>query len=205
MSIEPLYNTERNERGLEAVDCGAVLRDRETLACFPGRNYPDPAYTMEGWVITVVAANFSGDYNRWLRPQNWKRDSASPVVSLGKPGVFDDSVRSVLTPTLLRSPDGAVLREDGKLRMWFTAADLTVAGAPHTLHEAESVDGIHWSPPSPAQLDNIYAPTIIKEGDTYRLWYTDVSREPWIMRHAFSRDGKNWRVSRKPAVVIDQA
>ena len=260
-SIEPLYNTERNERGLEVVDCGAVLRDRETLACFPGQRYPDPSYTMVGWINTVVATNFSEEYNQWLKPQNWKRDNAEPVISLGEPGDFDDThlfaplvayengryslwypgargavaervfrlgyatstdgvnftkadfapvyefgdgVRSVLTPTLLRSPDGAVLRDDGKLRMWFTAADLTTTGAPHTLHEAESTDGVHWLKPSPAQLDNIYAPTIIKEGDTYRLWYTDVSREPWIMRHAFSHDGKRWRVSSKPALVIDQ-
>ena len=261
-SIEPLYNTERNERGLDAVDIGAVLRMPEALACNPGVAFPAPEYTMSGWVGTVVRNNFPEDHARLLQPQDWERDSDGPVVSLGEPEDFDDThvfaplvafengrwslwycgsrgavaerifrlglavsddgvtfkktddspvyefgdgKRSVLTPILLRSPDGAVLRENGSLRMWFAAADLTVPGGLHTLHETSSDDGVTWSSPSEAQLDNVYAPTIIREGDTYRMWYTDVSAESWVIRHAFSRDGKRWTVSPKPAVAIDQA
>ncbi len=260
-SIEKLYNTDRHERGLMAVECGAVLRDRRELACFPDRHIPEPSYTMQGWINMVVADNFRDDYNALLGTQDWRRDTDGPIVSLGKSGDFDDThlispmvacengiyslwypgsrgvvdervfrlgyatssdgvafekselspvfefgdgKRSVLTPTLLRSPDGAVLREDGKLRMWFSAVDLTTTGAPHTLHEAWSADGVAWSPPSNAQLVNVYAPTIIKEGDRYRLWYTDVSGEPWVMRHAWSADGRSWIVSEKPALIIDQ-
>ncbi len=117
---------------------------------------------------------------------------------------FGDGKRSVLTPALLRNPDGSLLREDGNLRMWFAAADLTQPGALHTLHDTTSPDGIHWSPPSPAYLEKVYAPTIIKENDVYRMWYTDVSQEPWSIRYAQSEDGRNWNVSEKPVVVIDQ-
>src|SRR5262249_54255056 len=35
---------------------------------------------------------------------------------------FADGAHSVLTPALLRNADGNVLRENGKLRMWFAAA-----------------------------------------------------------------------------------
>ncbi len=56
-SIEKLYNTEKNERGLQAVDCGAVLREPKELACFPGRDVPDSEYTMQGWVKATVEAN----------------------------------------------------------------------------------------------------------------------------------------------------
>ena len=125
------------------------------------------------------------------------KSTESPVYEFG-------GKRSVLTPTLLRNPDGTVLREDGKLRMWFTAADLTDTGGAHTLHETYSVDGRSWSDPSDARLNNCYAPTVIKEGNTYRMWYTDVSSEPWVIKHAFSHDGRSWRVLEKPVLVIDQ-
>jgi len=124
-----------------------------------------------------------------------------------RPGpVFDfgDGKHSVLTPTMLRNPDGSVRREDGRLRMWFTAADLAGGSGVHTLHESSSEDGVHWSDPSPAQMGGVYAPTVIKEHGRYRMWYSDVSAEPWIVRHADSDDGIHWRPTETPALVIDQ-
>lgn len=117
---------------------------------------------------------------------------------------FGDGRHSVMTPTLLRNPDGSVLREDGKLRLWFASTDFTATDGHHTLHETTSEDGIHWSAPSPAQFEGIYAPTILKEDGTYRMWYSDVSAEPWIVRHAQSTDGKTWTRNEVPCVVIDQ-
>ena len=29
--------------------------------------------------------------NRWLAPQNWKKRTDGPVLSLGEPGAFDDT------------------------------------------------------------------------------------------------------------------
>ena len=43
---------------------------------------------------------------------------------------FGNGKNSVLTPTLLRNPDGSLLRENGKLRMWF--ASTTLKQATHT-------------------------------------------------------------------------
>lgn len=129
---------------------------------------------------------------------HFSKRSDNPVYEFG------DGKNSVLTPTLLRSPDGAVLREDGKLRMWFTAADLTQPNGLHSLRETRSVDGVRWDPPSEAQLDHVYAPTILKENGLYRLWYTDVSEEPWKVRLAKSGDGRNWEVHPEPVLTIDQ-
>jgi predicted GH43/DUF377 family glycosyl hydrolase len=197
----------------------------------------------------------------WLVPQDWQRDTAGPVLSLGKKGAFDDQhlfapcvcrekgqyslwysgsrgkvaerifqlglatskdgkhftrhpsspvfrfpdgKRSILTPTLLRNPDGSVLREEGKLRLWFSAANLTETKALHTLHETTSEDGLRWAPPSPAELQHVYAPTILKEKDRYHMWYTDVSSSPWVIRHAWSKEGKRWEVTAKPVLVVDQ-
>jgi dienelactone hydrolase len=122
----------------------------------------------------------------------------NPVYSFG------DGKHSVLTPTLLRNGDGSTLREDGKLRMWFSSTWFAGDSTRHTLHEATSDHGITWSEPSPSLLDNVYAPTVIKDGRQYRMWYCDVEKEPWIIRHAASLDGRRWRVSPEPCLVIDQ-
>lgn len=117
---------------------------------------------------------------------------------------FGDGKHSVLTATLLRNADGSVLRENGKLRMWFSSTHFAGGTGSHTLHETSSQDGVHWEKPSAAQLKNIYAPTILKDGDRYRMWYTDVAREPWVFRHASSKDGRAWMVDEKPILVVDQ-
>jgi len=193
----------------------------------------------------------------WLQPQEWTRDTDGPILSLGKPGEFDDThvfapcvaklndtyylwysgstgtvaervfdlglatsrdgvhfqkyadnpvfrfgddKHSILTATLLRSPDGNVLREDGKLRMWFSSTHFAGGTGHHALYEASSKDGINWIKPSPPLLDHVYAPTILKEGDLYRMWYTDVSGSPWVMRLATSADGRQWKVH--PELVL---
>lgn len=117
---------------------------------------------------------------------------------------FADGRRSVLTPALLRSPDGEVLRENGQLRMWFSATALEDNSGLHTLHQAGSRDGISWSQPSDALLEDVYAPTVIREGRRYRMWYVDVSVDPWIIRHAASNDGRQWQVASEPCLVVDQ-
>ncbi len=262
--IESLYNTERNERGLLAIDCGAVYREPKELACFPDVDKPEPETTMKGWCELKIAENRTtvpGPLKKWMAPQNWIRDKDCPVISLGEKGRFDDTHlfapavlyengryemlycgsrgsvdnrifhlgyavsangvdfekfeespvygygdgrRSILTPTFLRGDEGRTLRENGLLRLWFSSADMTVRDAAHTLHECSGRDVLHLSSPSPSQLENVYAPTIIKEDDICRLWYTDVSTDPWTFRHAFSRDGQSWFVTEGPVLVIDQ-
>ena len=130
--------------------------------------------------------------------REFAKHSAGPLFSFG------DGKRSVLTPALLRSPEGSTLREDGKLRIWFSSTCFQDTSSLHTLHETTSEDGIHWSAPSPPLLNDAYAPTVIKTGRTYQMWYTDVSAEPWIIRHATSADGRQWRVTHEPALVPDQ-
>ena len=131
--------------------------------------------------------------------REFKRHTHNPVYSFG------DEKHSVLTPTLLRNPDGSTLREDGFLRMWFSSTWFAGGKGLHTLHETTSRDGIQWSRPSPAQLEHIYAPTVIRTSDGFRMWFIDVSKEPWIIRHAASPNGRDWTVTRKPCLVIDQS
>jgi predicted GH43/DUF377 family glycosyl hydrolase len=115
---------------------------------------------------------------------------------------FSDGSRSVLTPALLRRGDGTIEREQGKLRMWFTAAALGKSRL-HTLHESRSVDGLEWDDPSPPLVEHCYCPTILKT-DRYEMWYADVSRRPWVIRHAESADGTHWQVDDRPALRLSQ-
>ena len=117
---------------------------------------------------------------------------------------FGDGKHSILTPALLRNPDGSLLREAGKLRMWFSATHFSGKSGLHTLHESVSANGTRWSAPSPPQLEHVYAPTVIRENDVYRMWYTDVSGDPWIFRTATSRDGRAWKVRKEPVLRTDQ-
>ena len=130
--------------------------------------------------------------------KKFRKHAANPVYAFG------DGKHSVLTPTLLRNADGSVLREHGKLRMWFSATHFSGTTGLHTLHETTSSDGIEWSKPSPSQLEHVYAPTILKDGDGYRMWYTDVSKSAWSFRHASSQDGRRWQVTKEPVLSIDQ-
>jgi hypothetical protein len=116
---------------------------------------------------------------------------------------FADGKHSVLTPAILRGPDGNVLREEGKLRMWFTAATLGRGGL-HTLHESTSPDGIQWTEPSQVLLENAYCPTVLKTESGYAMWFSDVSRRPWVIRHAVSDDGRRWTVTSRPALQLSQ-
>ncbi len=95
--------------------------------------------------------------------------------------MLEDAKRSVLTPTVLRNPDGSVLREDGKIRMWFSSGTLGGGGRVHSIQETSSTDGVHWSTASPDLVERAYAPTVIKTGQGYQMWYTVPGRYPWLI------------------------
>jgi hypothetical protein len=144
--------------------------------------------------------------SRWFRlglatspdGRQFQKSSASPVLE------FEEEWRSVLTPAVLRNPDGSLLREDGKIRLFSTSARLGKSGL-HTLHESRSIDGMKWDKPSEALLQNAYASSVLKTEKSYEMWYTDVVRRPWLIRHAVSGDGREWKVDERPAVQLSQA
>jgi dienelactone hydrolase len=116
---------------------------------------------------------------------------------------FADRKHSILTPALLRRPDGSTLREGGRLRLFFSSTHFEKTDK-HTLHQAWSTDGVEWTEPSAALLEDVYAPSVMKDGDTYKLWFTDVSKDPWGFKHATSSDGKEWEVHAGPVLETGQ-
>lgn len=129
---------------------------------------------------------------------HFDRHPASPVFEFG------EGTRSILTPTLLHDGHGGTIREGGRLRLWFSSADFPAGAQRHTLHVTTSEDGLSWASPSDPQLENAYSPTVIKDGNLYKLWYSDVSTDPWCLRYAHSRDGCRWKVHPEPVIVLDQ-
>ena len=129
--------------------------------------------------------------------RQFNRYERNPVLE------FADGVHSVLTPTLLRDGTGAVLRENGKLRMWTSAAALGKRGL-HTLHETTSEDGIHWAELSAPLLEDLYCPSVLKTERGYEMWFSDVSSRPWLLRHAASSDGTHWNVTPDPVLRLSQ-
>ena len=119
--------------------------------------------------------------------------------------ILDEDKLSILTPAVLRNPDGSVLREDGKIRMWFSSATLGRGGRVQSIQETSSTDGVHWSKASPVLLERAYAPTVIKTQRGYEMWYTEPGRYPWLIRHAHSDDGHKWSVTEKPVLELTQA
>lgn len=130
---------------------------------------------------------------------HFKKYDQSPVLVADEPGV------STLTPTLLRDANGKLLRENGKLRMWYCKVDFATKDQRHTLHESSSIDGVNWETQSPAQLSDVYAPSIVLDGKTYHMWFTDPGKEPWCIRHATSADGSHWSINDTPSIIVDQS
>ncbi len=124
----------------------------------------------------------------------FRKHPSNPVFEFG------DDKHSVLTTTLLRNSDGSAVREDGQLRMWFSSTHFSGGTGHHALYETQSIGGVHWDTPSKPLLDHVYSPTILKEAGRYRMWYTDVSGETWVFRHATSDDGRRWQVYSDPVL-----
>jgi hypothetical protein len=130
--------------------------------------------------------------------RKFTRHADNPVMRFGK------GSKSVLTPTMLRSVDGSVLRVNGQLRMYFSSTDFPSGNGLHTLHVTTSSDGVRWSKPTMSLLENVYAPTILQDGDEYRMWFTDVGGPTWVMRMATSLDGLEWTQRSKPVLTLTQ-
>jgi predicted GH43/DUF377 family glycosyl hydrolase len=129
--------------------------------------------------------------------KRFEKYAGNPVLA------FADGEHSILTPGLLRTGDGNALREQGRLRAWFSSTVFGKTGL-HTLHDATSADGIHWSEPSGPLLNDVYCPSVLAAEAGYQMWYVDVSRRPWVIRYATRGDGRKWAVREGPVLQLSQ-
>jgi predicted GH43/DUF377 family glycosyl hydrolase len=125
---------------------------------------------------------------------HFQKYEGSPVFGFG------DGRKGIVTPSMLRDSDGAAVREQGKLVMYFTGVDMP-GDYKHNIYRSTSTDGVKWSPPSAILVANAYACHVMKDGGLYRMWFVDVHTRPWVIRYAESTDALKWAVEKKPCLV----
>ncbi|MDR1497731.1 MAG: hypothetical protein LBS59_04880 [Puniceicoccales bacterium] len=120
----------------------------------------------------------------------WKKFEKNPVLGNKRLGTCFDL---------------AMLREDGRYKMWFSWRPK------ESVAYSESKDGENWTEPkiviAPRKTkegweNRINRPGIVKKDGVYHLWYTGQNaRKSWIF-YATSADGLNWkRMSDKPVLT----
>lgn len=98
-----------------------------------------------------------------------------------------------------------IVKEEAVFKAWYVSALkwITVQSRQYPEYRikyADSTDGIKWNAHDHVCIDAEHEdefgfgrPWVIKDGDTYRMWYSIRSRtEPYRMGYAESKDGLNW-------------
>ncbi len=110
--------------------------------------------------------------------------------------------RNHIDPYMVSSP--TVIFDEEKFKMYYTSPleckfQDGKFKAPYHMRYAESLDGINWNRGGKVVIDfqypNEYAiarPSIIKENDLYRMWYS-YSTGKYRIGYAESSDGINWK------------
>lgn len=124
-------------------------------------------------------------------PSHWTKLPGNPVLSIGGSGAWDD--QWIYAPS--------VLLDGSTYKMWYAGS--SVADTTRKIGYATSPDGITWTRQGSAPVftpgaagawdAKIGLPTVIKDGSTYKMWYTGMDTAG-IARvgYATSADGITW-------------
>ncbi len=115
---------------------------------------------------------------------SWEKHAAGPVLDIGPPEAWDDAGVS----------EPVVLYDGRQYRMWYTGFD----GSRRRLGYATSADGVHWekSLANPVFQEGaaggwdgmaISGPAVIRQDNTYRLWYTGFDGARYQIGYASSQ------------------
>ena len=132
----------------------------------------------------------------------WDQYSGNPVLTAGASGNWDEN--GVSQPTVLRASPYA---------MWFSGWD---ASDIDSIGYATSPYGLNWTKyaSNPVLTSGtsgswddygVYGPCVIKEGSTYKMWYTGYSFSNDVAQigYATSTDGINWtKYSSNPVLTM---
>jgi hypothetical protein len=112
---------------------------------------------------------------------HFEKHPPNPLIPLGQRDNFHAK------PTILRDAEGQLLLEGGLWKMWFNG------NRANDVEYATSGDGITWRKHegNPVFRD-AYAPTVIRDGDRYRMWYTMGEYGAFRIGHAECPDGVQW-------------
>ena len=140
----------------------------------------------DGSLVNLDATSSPGDLRLSLDPDGWMKIQPSPVLDVGSAGSWDG--------TSLGSVN--VLLDDGLLKMWYSGC----AGVICNIGYATSTDGLSWTkyPGNPVLVSGyswdttIQNPTVIKDGTTYRMWFSANDFSYIRIGYATSLDGVAW-------------
>ena len=145
---------------------------------------------------------FANICDAYYRNNTWDTYSGNPIVVAGASGSWNES--GVSQPTVLRASPYA---------MWFSGWDSSNLDS---IGYATSNYGITWThyASNPVLTSGasgswddygVYGPCVIKEGGTYKMWYTGYSASSKVAQigYATSTDGSSWtKHSSNPVLTI---
>jgi hypothetical protein len=129
----------------------------------------------------------------------WKHVTNQPVLSYGAAGKWDDG--AVFWP--------AVLKDGDTLRMWYAGSDEILGLGAVQIGYAWSLNGISWiryvrNPVLSAALfweaGVVVSPAVIKDGNTFKMWYGAAGVPPRTIGYATSTDGIKWEKHSDPVL-----
>jgi predicted GH43/DUF377 family glycosyl hydrolase len=121
----------------------------------------------------------------------WKRAQATPVLSQGAPGRWDD--RAVSMPCVLKDGD--------RFYLWYSGS-----GRGHGFGLATSRDGVSWkrhgTGPVLRGIGGSMDPCVRKLGDQFVMWYCGKVGGQYRILRATSPDGIRWKKETEPVLPL---
>ncbi len=163
------------------------------------------------WEAAITEAS-SADGILWNDPKDLNTDIV-PVLRPGTPGLDEAGTETI---SVVKGPDGVY-------RMYYTGDRLAAPSAVHVIGLATSSDGKVWTKhPTPVleatlpweqsfdaggfMVGGVLEPSVLVEGDTWRLWYTAFGHEGDAVAYARigyaeSADGVTWTKHPEPVFL----
>ena len=161
------------------IEANSVLKENNTYKMYY------TALSTTDWKYKIAYAT-SNDGTTWSKQ--------GIVVGLGNSGDPDaEGVGSAY-----------VINDNGTYKMWYQGSD----GSKWTICYATSTDGVNWNkqgrvldvgPSGSYDQTHVINPCVIKDGSTYKMWYTGINNYAYNICYATSSDGINWS---KQGVVL---
>ncbi|MFA5868063.1 MAG: DUF2341 domain-containing protein [Actinomycetota bacterium] len=153
--------------------------------------------TYKMWYSGDDHANSRTGYATSTDGINWTKYAGNPVMNLGAPADFDSA--HLLGPCVLQ--EGPT-----DYKMWYSGSN----GVNWRIGYATSTDGITWTknagnPVVPLGIGwestHTSAPSVIKDGTTYKMWYNGFNGTNWRIGYAESTNATAWTKSGSNPVV----
>jgi len=138
-------------------------------------------------------------------------EGAPPGLPLWKAEIVGQGAKDPLSPSEQGDWDGfrvhfpCVIPDTSGYRMWYNGNNPSYPGYGWSLGMATSFDGTTWTKSGsnpvlgvgdPGEWDELFRGIVacMKDGGTYKIWYSGGSAGPWQIGYATSSDGITWNL-----------